>query len=153
MSGSDGPRLIDLSTGEEIERVSNPASIMPSITADDADEFDDEDETIGERLWGLTEMFPESVRSLSSSATSMSISGSKWMYQTTRSLMWVLASSATILALPVMFESERAQMEEQQLQQQRQIMLGPNAALSGQQGMMAGPGGMPAMPSVAPPQR
>ena len=66
-------------------------------------------------------MFPEPLRNATSSMTSLSLSGSKWLYHTTRTVMWVVASSATILALPVMFESERAQMEEQQLQQQRQV--------------------------------
>jgi import receptor subunit TOM22 len=131
-----------------------------------------QDETLSERLWGLTEMFPEPLRNVTRSLTDFSVNSSKWLYQTGRVAVWVVASSAAILALPVMFESERAQMEEQQLQQQRQvgfpsafsgvsafflslfqIMLGPNAAISGQAGMMGGRPGMPPMPAVSPPAR
>jgi len=52
---------------------------------------------------------------------STSWEGSKWLYHVGRIGAWVIASSATILALPVLFESERNQMEEQQIQQQRQV--------------------------------
>lgn len=83
--------------------------------------FQDLDETLSERLWGLTEMFPEGVRSFTSSIGSFSWNASKTLYNLSCSGLWVLASSAAILALPVMFETERAQMEEQQIQQQRQV--------------------------------
>jgi len=112
---------------------------------DDEDEDDDEDidETLTERLIGLTEMFPESVRNASSSLLGFSIDATKWIYSTGRVVMWVAASSAVILALPVMFENERAQVEEQQMQQQRQLLLGPNAGVSGAGGpgmaMASGP--------------
>jgi len=45
----------------------------------------------------------------------------QWLLGVSRTGLWVIASSATILALPVMFESERLQIEEQQLSQQRQV--------------------------------
>jgi len=54
---------------------------------------------------------------------SASWEGSKWLYHVGQVGVWVVASSATILALPVMFESERNQMEEQQIQQQRQVSI------------------------------
>jgi len=66
-------------------------------------------------------MFPERLRSVVSQVGSASWEGSKWLYHVGRIGIWVMASSATILALPVMFESERNQMEEQQIQQQRQV--------------------------------
>jgi len=115
---------------------------------EDADD-DDEDETLGERLLGLTEMLPESIRSVTSSMLSWTWSSSKWLLHVGRVGLWVAASSATILALPVMFESERTQIEEQQLHQQRQLMLGPNAAMgsSGSHGLMHAP----AFPQVSPP--
>jgi len=78
-----------------------------------------------ERLIGLTEMFPERVRTVMSEIGSLSWEGSKWLYHAGRVGVWVIASSATILALPVMFESERNQMEEQQIQQQRQVSVSP----------------------------
>ena len=67
-------------------------------------------------------MFPEGVRNFASGLVTFSILGAKLAYSLGRSGLWVAASSATILALPVMFETERAQMEEQQLQQQRQVL-------------------------------
>ena len=74
-----------------------------------------------ERLIGLTEMFPESFRTVVSQIGSASWEGSKWLYHVGQVGVWVIVSSATILALPVMFESERNQMEEQHIQQQRQV--------------------------------
>lgn len=66
-------------------------------------------------------MFPETVRNVSTGLVCFSIGASKWLYSVGRVGMWVAASSATMLALPVMFEIERSQMEEQQLAQQRQV--------------------------------
>ncbi|XP_045214192.1 mitochondrial import receptor subunit TOM22 homolog [Mercenaria mercenaria] len=96
---------------------------------DDEEEFIDE--TLAERLWGLSEMFPDSVRSTCSTAANFSWNSTKVCFKFGRSALWILASSFTILILPVMFEKERASMHEQQLQQQRQILLGPNTAVSG----------------------
>ena len=67
-------------------------------------------------------MFPESVRNFSSGVFSLTFKGVKAAYSLGRSGLWIGASSATILALPVMFETERAQMEEQQLTQQKQVL-------------------------------
>jgi len=113
---------------------------------DDNNDYDDEDETLGERLLGLTEMLPESMRKVSSNVLSWTWSSGKFLVQIGRVGLWVVASSATILALPVMFESERTQIEEQQLNQQRQIMLGPSAA-----GSSGGMHGTAAFPQIAPP--
>ena len=66
-------------------------------------------------------MFPPPLVSFSSKVFNFSWEASKFCYSAGRVALWVATSSATILALPVMFESERAQMEEQQLQQQRQV--------------------------------
>ncbi|CAH1795355.1 unnamed protein product [Owenia fusiformis] len=132
------PEITEAEVSTLSERVTDT---NPTLALEEDDE-DIEDETLIERLIGLTEMFPESLRNTSSSLVDLSWNGTKWLYSNSRSLMWVCASSATMLALPVMFEMERSQMEEQQLQQQRQIMLGPNAAMSGRPGQ----GMMPPMP-------
>ena len=79
------------------------------------------DETLSERLWGLTEMFPETVQKVFCNVLGLSISMVKASYSLGRSALWVAASSATIMILPIVFESERAQQQEQQLQQQRQV--------------------------------
>ncbi|XP_075978108.1 translocase of outer mitochondrial membrane 22 homolog mge [Anticarsia gemmatalis] len=95
-------------------------------------EYDDEpDETFCERLWGLTEMFPESVRNCTYTVTTGTWSGVKSLYGLSRSVMWVVASSSVILFAPVIFEVERAQMAEMEKSQQKQVLLGTNTALSG----------------------
>lgn len=66
-------------------------------------------------------MFPEGVRTFADVTTKFTWATSKFLYSKANYLSWFLASSACIIALPVMIESERAQMEEQHLQQQRQV--------------------------------
>lgn len=95
-------------------------------------EYDDEpDETLSERLWGLTEMFPETVRNSTHTLTTKSWSGIKSLYSLSRTLLWIVASSSVILFAPVIFEVERAQVDEMQKSQQKQVLLGTNAGLSG----------------------
>uniref|UniRef100_A0A2K6TRT6 Mitochondrial import receptor subunit TOM22 homolog n=1 Tax=Saimiri boliviensis boliviensis TaxID=39432 RepID=A0A2K6TRT6_SAIBB len=93
-------------------------------TEEELEEDDDEelDETLLERLWGLTETFLERVRF-------------------SRAALGTGTTSFMILVLPVVFETEKLQMELQQQLQQRQILLGPNTGLSG--GM---PGALPSLP-------
>lgn len=107
-----------------------------------------------ERLWGLTEMFPDSVRSAAEVSAHCSLSAAKklyrcvdgnWSYPKTiifnsvnhlyrlhhfshctfysfsRAALWVGTTSFMILVLPVVFETERLQLEQQQIQQQRQV--------------------------------
>lgn len=81
----------------------------------------DIDETLVERLVGLTEMFPESVRSGTIATARGVLSGAKWLYSVSGKTVWILSTSFVILALPVIFEVERVQTEEAQLQQQRQV--------------------------------
>lgn len=110
------------------------------------DDFDDEpDETLSERLWGLTEMFPEGVRNFSGALAGLSAASVKTLYSFTCSASWIFFTSSMILFAPVVFEVERAQMEEMQRSQQKQVLLGPGSAVGGG----AGPGGMPALPPMA----
>jgi len=113
------------------------------------DELDDEDldETLVERLVGLTEMFPQPVRNGFVHVVSGSVSGVKSLYGFGRSALWVLFTSSVVLLAPLALEMERSQMEEMSKQQQRQILLGPSAALSGGGGGL----GMP-MPPLSPPK-
>ncbi|PIK57700.1 putative mitochondrial import receptor subunit TOM22-like [Apostichopus japonicus] len=123
--------------------VANPELLQDEI--DDDEEF--EDETLTERLVGLTEMFPERVRNASTVAFQLGLQGVKKGYSFTRSAMWITTTSFVILILPVLFETEMAQMEQAQIQKQRQILLGPNAA--GAPGGLI-PGGMtPPIPGTA----
>ncbi|KAA0725264.1 Mitochondrial import receptor subunit TOM22 -like protein [Triplophysa tibetana] len=114
---------------------------IPEDEIEGDDEDEELDETLLERLWGLTEMFPESLRSVAGGSAQCSMSVAKKLYSFSRSALWVGTTSFMILVLPVVFETERLQLEQQQLQQQRQILLGPNAGMSG---------GMPGMMPPAP---
>lgn len=104
----------------------------------DDDDIDDEDldETFSERLWGLTEMFPEGVRNVTSAVVSATCAGIKGFYGLSRVITWCVFSSSAILFAPLIFEVERAQVEEMQRTQQKQVLLGPSSAMSGGMGLM-----------------
>uniref|UniRef100_G3MTR2 Mitochondrial import receptor subunit TOM22 homolog n=2 Tax=Amblyomma TaxID=6942 RepID=G3MTR2_AMBMU len=112
------------------------------------DDFD-LDETLSERLWGLTEMFHPKVRQGVYDLLHFSWGSVRGLYGFGRSAMWVVFSSSVILFAPVIFELERLQMDELNRQQQRQILLGPSAAVSGG----APPGMMPPMGPGQQPRR
>uniref|UniRef100_A0A8C4RFK0 Mitochondrial import receptor subunit TOM22 homolog n=1 Tax=Eptatretus burgeri TaxID=7764 RepID=A0A8C4RFK0_EPTBU len=97
---------------------------------DNEDEDDELDETLSERLWGLTEMFPTKLCRAAASSAQFTISSTRCLYSFVRSALWVGTTSFMILVLPVVFETEKLQLEQQQMQQQRQILLGPSAAMS-----------------------
>ncbi|KAL1490757.1 hypothetical protein ABEB36_013402 [Hypothenemus hampei] len=126
------------STEPEVEKDSKEESIsekesiskkQPAIEGTDDD--DEPDETLGERLWGLTEMFPEAVRNLTYSTVVNTKLGFCKAYSLSRSAAWIVFSTSIILFAPVIFEVERANMEEMQRTQQKQMLLGPNSAISG----------------------
>ncbi|KAF7989066.1 hypothetical protein HCN44_007376 [Aphidius gifuensis] len=93
-------------------------SILPD------DEEDEEDETIAERLLGLTEMFPEDVRRVVWNLGTGLTSGLKSFYSFSCSATWIMFSSSAILFAPILFEVERSQMEEAQRLHQKQVLLG-----------------------------
>uniref|UniRef100_A0A2R9A859 Uncharacterized protein n=1 Tax=Pan paniscus TaxID=9597 RepID=A0A2R9A859_PANPA len=106
----------------------SPEELLPKgdveKTKEELDEDDEEklDETWSERLWGLMEMFPKRVRF-------------------PRAAVWIGTTSFMILVLPVVFETEKMQIEQQQQLQQQQILLGPNTGLSGRM-----QGALPSLP-------
>uniref|UniRef100_A0A8W7P9I4 Mitochondrial import receptor subunit TOM22 homolog n=1 Tax=Anopheles coluzzii TaxID=1518534 RepID=A0A8W7P9I4_ANOCL len=104
------------------------------------------DESLGERLWGLTEMFPEPVRQFSGAVTDLTVRSVKGLYSLTCNVSWIFFTSSMVMLAPVVFEVERAQMEEMQKSQQKQVLLGPGSAVGGGGGA---PGGMPALPPMA----
>lgn len=119
----------------------------PAAIKSKEDDFDDEpDESLAERLWGLTEMFPEGVRGFGGAVTDLSVASVKTLYKFTCNASWIFFTSSMILFAPVVFEVERAQMEEMQRSQQKQVLLGPGSAVGAGGG---GPGGMPALPPMA----
>lgn len=89
-----------------------------------------------ERLVGLTEMFPAGLVNFVNKTTGLVFTGTKKLYNFGGSTLWIVSTSFTVLALPLIFEVERAQAEEAEKQQQRQILLGPGAATQG----IGGPG-------------
>ncbi|XP_026550659.1 mitochondrial import receptor subunit TOM22 homolog [Notechis scutatus] len=118
----------------------SPEDLLPSkgsagktdeLEEDTEEEEDELDETLAERLWGLTEMFPERLRSAAGATFDVSFSVAQKMYRFSRAALWIGTTSFMILVLPVVFETEKLQMEQQQQLQQRQILLGPNTGLSG----------------------
>jgi len=117
----------------EPERSVQSVSKVEEEEEDDDDEDDDDfdDETILERLVGLTEMFPEGLTHVADASASGLVSSLKWAYHASRTVTWIVCTSASIMFLPIMIETERMGIEEAQKQQQRQILLGPGAAMSG----------------------
>lgn len=91
---------------------------------------DEEDESLSERLIGLTEMFPEEVRKFGYNFGTGLYACVKGFYGFSCSATWLIFSSSAILFAPVLFEVERAQVEEAQRTQQKQVLLGPNSVMS-----------------------
>ena len=79
------------------------------------------DETLNERLWGLTEMFPEKFRNVCGAITDISVNSTKCLFQFSCNASWIFFTSSMLLFAPVIFETERAQMEEMQRSQQKQV--------------------------------
>ncbi|XP_033231111.1 mitochondrial import receptor subunit TOM22 homolog [Belonocnema kinseyi] len=115
---------------------------VKAILPDDDDEYE-EDESLVERLVGLTEMFPKEVRNLSYNVGTCVCSCVKGLYSVSCTLTWFFFSTSAILVAPVLFEVERAQMDEAQRAQRNQVLLGPNAAISS-----VGASGLPMAPPV-----
>ena len=108
----------------------NDDLVLDDDEEDEDDDDDFEDETLMERLIGLTEMFPDGFTDGAVGLAKNSASGVKWLYDSSRSLTWVVFSTASILFLPVIIETQLLEIEEAAKQQQRQILLGPGSAVS-----------------------
>ncbi|KAL5106936.1 hypothetical protein TcWFU_006561 [Taenia crassiceps] len=125
--------------------------IVDEVTQGDTDDDDDsefEDETLVERLIGLTEMFPDWLRSTTVSILGRTMEGVRGAYSLSRSSAWFVASIMTICMLPLMLELERNQMEEQEASEHRSMMLGPGGV--GPQGLAGFQANMPVLsPAVA----
>ncbi|XP_060826864.1 mitochondrial import receptor subunit TOM22 homolog [Bombus pascuorum] len=127
-----------MSRVEEVEEVEQLDSGMGSSDAHSPevksllpdDEDDEEDESLAERLLGLTEMFPEKVRNVGYNIGTCLCNCMKGLYMYSCSAAWVFFSSSAILFAPILFEIERVQMEEAQRSQQKQVLLGPSKAMS-----------------------
>jgi len=112
--------------------VAAPKQKPPPVENDDEEEDDDDiDETVIERLVGLTEMFPAGLTNGSVNLVKGCISMTQKTYNFARAASWVVFTSATILFLPIMIETERLGIEDQQKQHKSQMLLGPGVASSG----------------------
>lgn len=89
-------------------------------------------------------MFPDPVQKFCGSFAEVSANTISSLYQFSCNASWIFFTSSMILFAPVIFETERAQMEELQRSQQKQVLLGPGSA-----GLPPSGGGMPAMPPMA----
>ncbi len=78
--------------------------------------YKDVEESIAERLIGLTEMVPGRVWSVAARTLSFS-------YWFVRRGAWVLGTSAALLILPVFIEQQRVEFEEMQNMQKKQVRL------------------------------
>lgn len=117
--------------GSKDETPERKAVVNKPANNPDAENYEDEpDETFGERLWGLTEMFPEPLRKVCGAITDTTVSGVKGFYGFSCNATWILFSTSVILFAPVIFETERATMEEMQKSQQKQVLLGPGSAIA-----------------------
>lgn len=95
---------------------------------------------MGERLWALTEMFPESLRNSTKKivdTTGKVILGKILIHTHHKSLTnsklftetylfactstWYVSTTAALLLMPVLFETERIQMEEAQKNHSKQV--------------------------------
>lgn len=76
--------------------------------------MDDVEETLSERLMGLTEMLPDRVWDL----LRQSMRTSYWFV---RRSGWVLGTSLALLALPPFLEYQRVEFEEMQNMQKKQV--------------------------------
>jgi len=83
--------------------------------SENEENFEDEpDESLSERIWGLTEMFPEPIRNFCGAFSNFTTSTVKNVYSFSCNASWIFFTSSMILFAPVIFETERAQTEEMQ---------------------------------------
>ena len=78
-------------------------------------QLEDIEETLAERLAGLTEMVPDRVWAVAGRTFNFS-------YWLLRRSMWVLGTSLALLFLPPFIEQQRLEFEEMQNMQKKQVI-------------------------------
>ncbi|CAF1236454.1 unnamed protein product [Adineta steineri] len=101
-----------------------PPTIPNNLTREDSEEF--EDETLIERLYGLTEMFPNWLHRLFQN----SYQYSKYIGPFMKKSIWFCSSSFLVLILPILVQLEFSQVVDMEAAQTRQILLGPSAQIA-----------------------
>lgn len=109
-----------------------------SDSENDEEEF--VDETIMERIVGLTEMIPDKYWNISGSFV-------RKAYSILRSGTWIIASSVALIIVPPLIEYQRIEMEEAEKQQSKQLLFGQGAGPGQPPPLMGGTvAGVPAPP-------
>ncbi|CAF0756587.1 unnamed protein product [Adineta ricciae] len=112
------------------------ASLAPTISMintttgssqhEDLEEF--EDETFMERIYGLTEMFPDWLHRFAHKSYQYSKYAGAFMKKS----IWFCSSSFLVLILPILVQMEFSQVADMQAAQTREILLGPSAQIGSQ---------------------
>ncbi|VEL17466.1 unnamed protein product [Protopolystoma xenopodis] len=105
------------------------------------DDAEFEDESLWERIFGLTEMFPESFRSKVSDVTKTFTSCSSTLYAVSRHIVWFGVTTSVVCFLPLSIELFLWQQNDKEALTHRAMLLGPQAS---------GGGLVPGFTSVAP---
>ena len=109
------------------------AAVVVPNSRPSRDEWDDIpdaelEETLLERLEGLGEAVPASLRSFVCGTVNWSTWAVTSGFSLARQGVWIVATTSLIMFLPYIIEKERADIEKTQMAQQRQMLLGPAAA-------------------------
>lgn len=119
-----------VAAGKEMDQLLQQAPTHnPAI--EEAESDDDIDESLAERLFGLSEMFPESLRKATSTLARSSVKIIAGGYMLSRNVVWCVATTSLLLFAPVLFEVERVNAEEMIKQDRNKLVLGPGTAMSG----------------------
>ncbi|UJR27266.1 hypothetical protein I4U23_008561 [Adineta vaga] len=100
-----------------------------NVHREDSEEF--EDETFMERIYGLTEMFPNWFHRFIQNSYQYSKSIGTFMKKS----IWFCSSSFLVLILPILVQKEFSQVAEMQAAQTREILLGPSAHIGTHSGL------------------
>ena len=98
--------LSDKQTNYSPNGLFNTSSDLVDSSADSLETNDFEDETLEERLLGLFEMFPQSVRSNVLHISSVGAVGVSKLYGFMRTTVWVTVTSTIILLTPLAIHLE-----------------------------------------------
>lgn len=130
---NDDLKIEDLKNFDDDESLLEIVERVPKKEADDEEYVE---ETVIERLIGLTEMFPDPVRNASYSILSNTFPLIRKSYNFTRNYGWIIISSFAILVVPVSLEKERC---EAQRELNRQMLLGGGDTSAGPKGLSLAP--------------
>jgi len=94
-------------------------------------EFDDEieDETLSERLWALTEMFPPVLRNATGSVIDNSRSAVSFSFSCFRTFIWHTVTVSTFFLLPAIIMKERDDVLRETNITKRNMLLGPGSSV------------------------